>query len=96
MKQARCEICGGYFETATNSKTCDNCKFEISQISKDFTYKERVKILKEQYKKEEEKKLSTRDKLLLFYCSKCLWCRKIDSKNRKIYCCLPRCNKYLK
>lgn len=97
MYKKRCEICKEEFEGGLKSRKCDDCKFEISQISRDFKYKERVKMLKAKYKEEREKrKLSINDKLLLFYCSRCLWCRKIDRKNRKICCCLPRCNRYLK
>lgn len=94
MQEVRSKVCKEYFETTTNSKICDNCKLEISRMSKDFTYKERVKMLKERYKNR-KKKLSIEDKFLLFYCSKCLWCRKVDVSKRKIYCSLPKCKRFI-
>lgn len=93
--QVKCKVCKEYFETMTNSKICDNCKLEISRMSKVFTYKERVKMLKERYKNRKKKKLSIEDKFLLFYCSKCLWCRKVDVSKRKIYCSLPKCKRFI-
>ena len=99
MIKNQCEICKEQFEGSQNSKTCDDCKFKLSQMPSKIPYKERVKTLKAKYKEQEQerkkKKLSAQDKLLLFYCSKCLWCRKADFENRRVYCSLPMCKQFL-
>ena len=97
MYNKKCEICKEEFEGDLKSRKCDDCKYELSQMSNEFPYKERVKMLKTKYKEErEKKKLSINDMLLLFCCSRCLWCRKMDVKNRKIFCSLPRCERLTK
>lgn len=97
MRKKLCEICKEEFEGGIKSRKCNKCRYEISQMSSEIPYKERVKALKIKYKAERgEKKLSIKDKLLLFYCSKCLWCRKVDASKRKIYCSLPKCKRFLK
>lgn len=84
MYKKRCEICKEEFEGGLKSRKCDSCRYELSQMPNKIPYKERVKILKTKYKEErEKKKLSINDMLLLFYCSRCLWCRKIDKKIEK-------------
>lgn len=84
MRKKLCEICKEEFEGGIKSRKCNKCRYEISQMSSEIPYKERVKALKIKYKAERgEKKLSIKDKLLLFYCSKCLWCRKVDASKEK-------------
>lgn len=90
MTTKKCAICGEEFEGGIKVKLCKECRFQISKLPKSLSYKTRIKRLKIQYEKI-QKELSVQDKLLLFSCSKCLWCRYIDMKEEKIYCSMPNC-----
>lgn len=95
MEKIRCGICKELFEPKNNCKTCDECKFKISEMPHEINYKERVKILRKQCIKQAEKKqkdkLSVMDILVMSNCSNCLWCRQVKFSKMAVYCSMPSC-----